>query len=415
MLKKQKNRIYQYLGIILLGELFYFLVVVLSHGSGFTCIIFGDHYDTFADFFKPLYAWSGNPYQEGAANYPALATMMFRLVHHMIPKDVAVGSGLEYRSVNYAWVAFILFNIFSIWLACLSVDERLSLDKNEKRLFSLTIFLSAPVLFALERGNQVNLAFALTAFFVFFYENDNKIVRGLAYFSLSVAAALKIYPAIYGFLLVKERKWKESIRLAGCGAVVFLMPFLYYGKGSIHSFVESLISFSGGLGNHFAYNYALSSIVTLFGTFFGVSLPKSVVSLICIVVNISVFVAFFITSIRWEKEFLLTLLLLWIPKVSDAYVMIFMIIPFTTFINDMKQRKENGAIPSWKDIIPAVLFAVLFMPIALPELRSYRMGGYVLTYSYIVYFICLIMLAISVVSKNYNQGLQKKRATRCVK
>lgn len=49
----------------------------MSHGQYFNSVFHPDPNDTFADFFKPMYDWWGNPYENPtlAVNYPALAVL----------------------------------------------------------------------------------------------------------------------------------------------------------------------------------------------------------------------------------------------------------------------------------------------------------------------------------------------------
>ena len=64
-------------------EVLYYALCFSSRGEYFSSIFFGDVNDTYADFFKPLHDWSGNPYNElESCNYPALAMMMVKFLHY---------------------------------------------------------------------------------------------------------------------------------------------------------------------------------------------------------------------------------------------------------------------------------------------------------------------------------------------
>ena len=186
----------------------------------------------------------GNPYKNPtlAVNYPALAVLFFQGIRHFTTAQVT--SGLAYRSLSSAWIPFIIYNIFCFLIFTISVFHTLKKLKEADIFLVLSVcLLSAFFLYSIERGNIALLAFALSSFFCCFYENKSRVVKEIAYISLAIAAGMKIYPAIFGFLLVRKGRWKDAWRLAGYGIAFFLLPFLYYGPHSVLRFLSGTHAF----------------------------------------------------------------------------------------------------------------------------------------------------------------------------
>lgn len=377
-----------YLLILLIMCVLYYLTCIITRGNTHISVFFGDNEDTFADFFKPLAGWHDNPYTEGICNYPALATLMFKLLYLFIPTTVNVESGLQYRSISQAWIPFILYNIVVFWMSGIGIRKILKIDEKHKNLFYIFILISLPVIWNIERGNQISLAFAFTLIFCAYYKSENKVLKELAFIALAIAAALKIYPAIFGLFLLKEKRIKDGIRTAIYGCACFFGPFIFYGKDAFFSFVKCLMSFSDKQENRYAYNYSIKSVIKMFTDFLNVDMPEKLLTKIWFLLVILMLVAFFVVKSKWQEWLCLSLLVLWIPSISDTYVSIFLLIPLIFFLNNLYER-ENIKI---KDILYSILLGILFVPLPLPVISGYSTFNYVLTYSYLVYFVSEVML-----------------------
>ena len=205
MENKSEKSIRYYLYVIIMLTALFYIICFCTHGKYFDSVFFGDHNDTFADYFKCVYGWHDNPFEQNIGNYPALAMLFFKFVYQAIPVEVYVENGLMYRAESAAWIVFILYNILVVWISWISISKVSNLSSKNKKLLGLALLISMPVMFSFERGNQINLAFALTMFFVAYYNDERKNMKELALISLALSASLKLYPAVYGFILVKEK------------------------------------------------------------------------------------------------------------------------------------------------------------------------------------------------------------------
>lgn len=333
-------------------------------------------------------------------NYPALGMLMFKLCYHFLPEYVDVSNGLEYRSVSQLWIVFILYNLFVIWMVGVSISKRIRIGEFAEKALYAVLLISSPVMFSLERGNQINLAFAFTIFFFAFYDDENKILRELAYIMLALAASLKIYPAICGIILLKKENWKTILRVVVYGIGCFIIPFTYYGMDSLLKFVSFLLKFSDSSTLRYGYNYAIKNICMLISSEFSVPFSEGIYNFIYCSLIVLLFIAFFALKEEWMQWLCIVMLLLWIPTVSDQYMILFMIIPFISFMNwafdSIKDIQRGGK--TWREvIIPAVLFACILIPWALPIIEKYSTVNYYMTYTYILYFIDVILMAIYII------------------
>lgn len=388
---ESKKNIKIYLFIIIILSVLYYIICFFTHGKYFDSVFFGDHNDTFADFFKCVYGWHGNPFEENIGNYPAIAMIFYKVAYMAIPNGVYVDNGLQYRAESSIWIVFILYNIFVIWVSWISIDKMSNLSVSQKKLLSIALLLSTPVMFSLERGNQVNLAFALTFFFAAYYNDQRRYMREISLICLALAASLKIYPAVYGFILLKERKWKETGRIIIYGGVLFFFPFLFYGKNAFRSFIKCLFKFSEG-HTMYAYNFSIKNIVRAIVHVCGGSIPDALCDKIWIIFLAFLFIVILMAKKDWKLWGALTFILIWVPAVSDTYVMSFMIIPFVMLLNEVNVTNEKY---KKSDLIAMFMFMMLFVPFALPSIE--KEGGYILSYTYIIYFITTLGIEILIV------------------
>ena len=91
---------------------------------------------------------------------------------------------------------------------------------------TLVLAFSGIALFSYERGNVIYLAVIGMVCFIEHYQSENKVLREWSFIALAFAAAIKGYPAIFGILLIWEKRWKEAILFNPFTHVLLLLPFL---------------------------------------------------------------------------------------------------------------------------------------------------------------------------------------------
>ena len=156
------------------------------------------------------------------ANYPPLAYLLFYLMDTVSGRDAETARA---AAVSVALSALCLAGLITVCYCMLDAPRPGRIG------FALALLLSGVSLNAVERGNIILLAAGLCAFFLAGYRSARPVVRELAFVALAVAAALKIFPALFGLLLLFERRWKDALRLLLYGVVAAFLPFVFMKGG----------------------------------------------------------------------------------------------------------------------------------------------------------------------------------------
>ena len=209
-----------------------FLVLLLCGNTlSQTDIILLSGQDFQADTLKTeLYTAELNPYGFSEsethvpfphANYLPLAYLYYYSLYQISGRDILSVQAETVSILCMVFAAALLF--FLLW--------KLFSPEKKGWLPACLCILSAPSVFAFERGNLIYLTSVLIAFFLLFYRSENLILRELSFLCLAVAAAFKVFPALFGLLLLSEQRWKEAFRLLLYGLGAAFLPFFFIQGG----------------------------------------------------------------------------------------------------------------------------------------------------------------------------------------
>lgn len=310
-----------------------------------------------------------NGYGKGSlytTNYPPLAVLLFRYLHtYVLFDDVSVSE----NAVTYITNLFFIFITIAIYI----VIYKYMKNVKYKEIYTTCLFLTNIMLFAYQRFNIALIALIFVMIFLLYYESNNKVHHNISLFSLAIAANLKYYPAIYGMLLLKNKKIKSAIICAIIAIALFVLPSFIpknhplvtnsYEKiesETISSDVE-LENNEDGINSADKQNSIIDDIKNLFqstGNFvdkhsylessvFYRSLKDAGISStaartirkIVIYINVlAMFVFFFITRKREYELTLLALISFYLIPTSNLYFLIFILPAIISFL----EKKENG-------------------------------------------------------------------------
>ena len=65
--------------------------------------------------------------------------------------------------------------------------------------------------------------------YIYGYNSEKEIVKHIAFISLAVSASIKIYPALFGLILIRDKRWKDALICCMYGIIIFLAPFMFFG------------------------------------------------------------------------------------------------------------------------------------------------------------------------------------------
>lgn len=327
---------------------FLFLSGILSfifHGTLITSYFFHDLDDSFMDLFNSIYNEN-----KTLGIYPALAIIPYRILRLFVPLDFwkqnlpPRENAFLLRASLYGAI-FLLIHILVFIQAFMTVLTKKIGTKTGKDILLIScIVLSGPVLYSLQRGNNIIYAMLFSLLFFVLKDSKSRLYRELSLICLAIAACLKIYPAVFGLCLLKGKQWKPAIRCIIYGFILFFLPLVFFNgglsnffalTGNIQGFAASNHGFSGGV----LFNLSINNFFLLFqhginkffahGTFQYGAVIGNIASVFTLVTGVTIF--FFLRK-KWQQELVLVILCILIPGVSYFYLLIFLLIPLVEYI-----------------------------------------------------------------------------------
>ena len=241
-------------------------------------VFFSDELDTGMDFFNSLAETHGaDPYGKFHTLYTPLCNLFFLILQMMVPTTVSSMwpdthyemTGLRQTENDIRKEQSCLL-IYLCYLVCLTFFWILLVSCKYHRehvegVWGTVIgglsFLCHGNLTAIERGNVVNMTAFFVMAFLFMYRSDRCILRELSYVCLAIAAGLRIYPAIFGVLLISSRDGAGVAKSIVYGIVAFILPtFALGGIGVLPEFIHQVIAFNTG-SEIYAYYYGMKNMV----------------------------------------------------------------------------------------------------------------------------------------------------------
>ena len=229
----------------------------LSKDALVSSFFFWDTVDTGMDFFNSLAeASTKDPYVQYDTLYPPLANLLFYGMSLLVDPILKNVWGINHQTViemRNTWsdlrthqtplMLYVLFFLVTL-IGLLYLIEYLARGTGKAKLFAVSCCFSYGALYGLERGNIILLVLFLTLFYLEFFESENPALREAALIALALAAGIKLYPAIFGLLLLKKEKWWTAARTVCYGILAFVLPaFAFGGFSGIREFIRCFFMF----------------------------------------------------------------------------------------------------------------------------------------------------------------------------
>lgn len=164
--------------------------------------------------------------------FPALSYILYCFLYRLAYVPGFSPSGREEtEAMSGAYLVYIYYTLFVAFLLFVAIAK---LNKNSKLGKNLLIFgcimVSAPLMGSgFLVGNSTIFVLALLIMFVALNDSEKRICREVALILLAICAGFKIYPAVFGLLYLKEKRWKEAVKLTIYGILFFFVPFAFFG------------------------------------------------------------------------------------------------------------------------------------------------------------------------------------------
>ncbi len=361
-------------------SIFVILVIISSNytnGKSVTRIFVSDPNDTYMDFYNCL-MYQDKPY-ENKVIYPPLPNLFYYIVSENIPRTTFSKGSFAIRNSQMGRFIGGIYIILSMLLFIYIVLKIKQGTIEEKMILLLLLILSGPFIFQFERGNIIFLALIFILFFLYGYDSKNTIIKHLSFISLSIAASLKIYPTIFGFILLREKRWKDAAICICYGISIFILPIVYLGGFSkFPLFINNLLDTSKLVTTTFPTGIQLSiqNFFKVIAQYSKIELFQNLGGIATILVLITGFIIILFGDFKqkWKLYTVPTLLMITIPSISFIYAMIFISIPLIYFLDEQESDKL--------DKFYLTLFILCLSPIPI-----HRIG-----YAYSVFLFFMIVL-----------------------
>lgn len=358
----QKMKTAFYLTLVFCAAMF-FVGVLCGDKQILNAFVYSYGEDVFMDFFNPMHTMlTRNVEQAGyfsvvGETYPPLAQGILWFFGQFLPTETALSPALSVRSTAYG--AILLFSIFAV-VAFILYALYLKTERGEtgrgKYFIPFLFCLCPPLVVMVERGNVIFAAFIFSALFVSGYRSENPIIRNLSYACLGFAAAIKIYPAVLGLLVLREKNAKHTLQCLSWGIGFMIIPFAFCGgMTSLSLYLRNIgVSFQNHSVGHDKWALNYGNIMYLF-TKNNIDTANSISQLTIYPFMALLLSAGLICRKHWKVMLSAVLILLLYPGFSLYYMGIFMLFPLLAFFAE----KEHGRI----DWLYLILLAFPLLPL----------------------------------------------------
>lgn len=325
-------------------------------------VLFIDSRDFFMDWFNTVYYAVGRiPYSWGVAedrNYLPIIYMILYPFTKLYPYDISEGmegSGrYDARYEQLPMVGAVVFIVASYLFLFYVLYRSCRKSEGFRLVLLCVLFLSGVSFNSIERMNIQVLTSAFLFAYVYLCDRDElpgSFRTFLGLLCLAFAAVFKLFPAIFGILLLYKKRWREAVAVVLLGVTLTLLPFAWVDA----PFLDSVKAYMSGTSQHSSYmaiadfGFSTPMIRELLG---GVSVDIMQV-FACIMLVLSIAGSYFVGS-GWKRIALLSLPLILTSGQSGYYCLMFMFLPIVMFFNEEHCRA---------DLFYIVIFVIILSPL----------------------------------------------------
>jgi hypothetical protein len=378
---QRSQKVWQICTILLVGLLVsisYHLTVHTAIGARYPLNTFlfrpEANFSDFLDIFRPVQ--QGSPVSSKLAVYFPFAYIPLYPLIWMAPADA-----LKTVLVLFSTVIFYFF-----WknLNFLSMRERIVAT-------IIMSFCTYAVLFCVTRANLEMITICFIMGFLALFKRGKYHSAG---FLLACATAMKLYPGVFGVLLLKRRQYKASA-LTAVATLVFTLGAAAVFPGGIPGTLQLLsvnleyfkneyILSPGAI--QFSSNYFAVVKLLLLRAGLDVAMWAQALLIPYTLLCLALFgfvVVYILTRERilWKQVCLLSILVITLPEVSFDYKLIYMLLPLGLFISAPPGHAAE-------DHLYGALFALILIP------KAYLPVGHEITLSVVLNpFLMTLMMA----------------------
>jgi len=335
-------------------------------------------HDVFKDFATINNAvCDRNPYLSNLSNYPPIILM----IAYIFTK-FADYSGYDIFTLRFAYedpkvfhsilvlmiscaVAFFAVCMFHAYLQNRGESKKTFKERVKRFLIAggiaIALIFSAPSVFLFDRGNYLAITVVFFLLWAVFEEEKPDSVLGAVFAAL--CAATKVYPIYILLIYLFEKKFKKFFWAMATGAVVTLVPILFFRGGyidNVRAFINGVLGFGGGSGLYSVYfTVGITGFTGFMMRIFGFLPNARYIKMVWVLMGASMTLLCmpFLKDekTRWKKLLVLTAVMVYLTPNSYLYNTAYMFAPiFVMLMNRDRMVK--------KDYVYVIISALLLVP-----------------------------------------------------
>jgi len=332
--------------IILSFVLWSINIAIYRESSDQLSVFFARMNDFLADYTNTTgYSAYRSPYDNTAyvgfqhKQYPPLAYVLFWIVSRFSTQMETYYANDYFLNMYHE--PLFLFMMMLFYIGCgIAIFELVKANLKGSRglrtMVATAAMLSFPVLYTIERGNNIILVSILTMVYLFYYESEHRIAREIALVSLALASALKLTPAVLAILLVYRKRWADAVKVVIYALLLGILPFLFFDGGLPKQFPLWIRNLQLSAQAYSPFDGI--SISGVFGFFYPGDIGiETVLGRAVLIINYVIcglllwFSAYYVH--RWEKALALTLVMVSISGQSGRYGLLYFLPFMVMFLN----------------------------------------------------------------------------------
>lgn len=355
------------IGLIGTSLCFFLLMNFITQGATATTILFTDVNDNYMDFFHSLIdAASANPYIDRHVIYPPLCYTLYEIFGRMIPADYYLSGSFYIRSTLEGMLSFGCYLFLSLGALCFFTIQY----SRKLQVYNLwligALMVSAPIVFTVQRGNFIMLTVACLLAFLCYKDDPSCVKRHLSFLMLAIAANIKIYPAIFGLLLVSEKRWRDCFFCIVYGVALFCLPMLHFGGlSNIPVLIKNIMATTGNFSVRLGTRVDLDCLLSFLSA-------KGVLSDLLSLLQGNtllwgtglLLLCYACMDATWKRIMCLTLICTFVPGFSYMYNLLYLI---PLLLVALQQRNRH--------VLVLVLATLIYYPIDVSFLLWFQVEG----------------------------------------
>ena len=353
-----------------LTQLIMYISNLGSSGYAMHSLIYNFYNFSFSDFFDAFnVSMLKHPYDSVTIGdfsfFSPLYILIFRLFTYFAKSEIYSYDKSFYIHFSETMLIFILFVAVSTAVLAIIIYNNKKGNVPTKIWFLFLMLFSAPMIYNFERGSLVILAVIFVFLYLLGFDNEKAYIRQLSVLSLALAICIKPYTLIFLILLLREKKYKETLFGLLYTALLWLIPSFFVGGpiviinafSKLPEYVSNI--WEGGA----AYRTDIFSGLDMLSMSLGYNIVSnhSVAKyIIWAILVIGLIVCAFISKAFWKRVLALSLIVIAAPFAELETSLLFLIPPLMLCLDSEDERKAM-------DVVHIFLFIVVFAPLVIQD------------------------------------------------